>query len=114
MIDELLDEAFQLFEAAEMKIDSSSSESIALFRKAVFNLLNAYLLIQGIEADGGLADLYRQCFSINTEFESIHYEIDYLINAVSAEVDGEELTDNANEVWDFMQGLLMESETEHF
>ncbi|NLW45803.1 MAG: hypothetical protein GXY86_00460 [Firmicutes bacterium] len=114
MIDQLLDEAFRLFEEAEMKVDISSSESIALFRKAVFNLLSAYLLIQGTECEGGFAELYRQCFNINSEFESIHYEVDYLINAVPEAVDGEELTDYANEIWDFMQGLLGESETEPF
>jgi hypothetical protein len=114
LVDQLLDEAFKLFEEAEMKIDNSSSESIALFRKAVFNLLSAYLLKQRTECEGGVAELYRQCYNIDPEFESIHYEVDYLINAVPEEVDGEELTDNANEIWDFIQWLLVESETEHF
>ncbi len=110
MVDELLNEAFQLYEEAEMKIDSRFSESIILFKKAVAKLLSAYLFTQGIERQGGLAELYNECGRINPEFESIQMEVEYLINAVPEEIDGEELTDKANEIWDFIQGLLIEND----
>lgn len=115
MVDELLNEAFQLFEAAEEKIDNGL-ESRSLFQSAVSNLLKAYLLSQGIEKKDGMAELYQECVKNNPEFESIQSEVDYLINAAPHELDGEELIDKANEIWDFIQGLLMEGEieTDHY
>lgn len=112
MIDELMSEAFQLFEDAEMKVDNKLSESIILFRQAVSNLLSAYLFIKGVEGHGGLAELFHECGKINPEFETIQAEVEYLISAVPKEVDGEELTDKANEIWDFIEGLLIVNELE--
>lgn len=109
MVDELMDEAFKLYEKAEMKIDSDLSESLTLFRRAVSDLLSAYLFIKGVEGYGGLAELYHECGKIDSEFETIQSEIEYLIGVVPEEVDGEELTDKANEIWDFIEGLLMEN-----
>lgn len=112
MEEEILNEAFQLFEEAEEKIDHGL-ESISLFRRAVSNLLKVYLFSQGVERrDGMTEELYRECVKINPEFESIKLEVDYLFNVAPDELDGEELIDKANEIWDFIQGLLMEDEIE--
>ncbi len=110
MVDKLMDEAFKLFEEAEINIDSGLPESITLFRQAVLNLLNAYLFIKGVERHGGLAELFHECSKVNSEFETIQSEIEYLISVSPEEVDGEELIDKANEIWDFIEGLLMEIE----
>lgn len=112
MVDELMEEAFRLYEEAELKIDSEISESIQLFRQAVRNLLNSYLTIKGIEGEGGLVELFQECSRIVPDFEIIQPEIEYLVAAAPEEVDGEELIDKANEIWDFIQGLLIENELE--
>ncbi len=112
MVEKLMDEAFRLYEEAEMKVDSEPSKSIILFRQAVSNLLNAYLIIKGLGEEGDLAELFRECREIDSEFEIIQSEIEYLVDVAPQEVEGEELTDKANEIWDFIQGVLMENEFE--
>mgnify|MGYP001184719671 CR=1 FL=1 len=112
MIDELMDEAYRLFEEGEMKIDSEISESIDLFRRGVGKLLNTYLIIKGSEGEGDLEELFEECNRINPDFEIIQSEIEYLVEIIPQEADGEELTDKANEIWDFIEGLLNENELE--
>jgi len=112
MVDKLMEEAFRLYEEAELEIDIEISKSIELFRQAVRNLLTSYLTIKGIEGEGDLVELYQECSRIVPDFEIIQPEIEYLIEADPEAVDGEELIDKANEIWDFIQGLLMENELE--
>ena len=112
MVDELMEEAYRLYEEAELKVDIEISESIRLFRQAACNLLNSYLSIKGIDGGGDLVELYQECSRIVPDFEIIRPEIEYLAEANPEEVDGEELTDKANEIWDFIQGLLIENELE--
>lgn len=109
MVDELMSEAFQLFEEAEMKIDTKLADSIILFRQAVSNLLSVYLFVKGVEGYSGIAELFYECRKNNSEFETIKAEVEYLISVTPEEADEEELTDKANEIWDFIQGLLMEN-----
>ena len=112
MIDELMDEAFRMFEKAEMRIDNEISESIDLFRQGVGKLLNTYLIIKGFQGkDGGdLKELFKECNRINPDFEIIQSEIEYLTEVSPTGVDGEELIDKSNEIWDFIEGLLTENE----
>jgi len=112
MVDELMDEAFQLFEEAEMKISSNISESIGLFRQAAGKLLSTYLIIKGSEGEGDLDELFQECLRVNPDFEIIQSEVEYLLEVSPEEADGEELTDKANEIWDFIEGLLIEDEME--
>ncbi len=112
MIDRLMDEAFRLFEEGEMRIGSEISESIGLFQHAVCKLLNIYLVIKGTEGKGELRELFQECKRVNPDFEIIQSEIEYLLEVSPEEADGEELTDKANEIWDFIQGLLIENELE--
>lgn len=112
MIDELMDEAYRLFEEGETKIDGQISESIDLFRRGVGKLLNTYLIIKGSEGEGDLDELFQECIRVNPDFEIIQAEIEYLAEITPQEADGEELTDKANEIWDFIEGLLIENEME--
>lgn len=113
MINELMDEAFRLFEEAEMKVEQKPEESINLLRRAVANLFNTYLLINGVEDTGSLVEMYRECETINPEFETIRTEVEYLNTVIPGEVDAEELLDQANEIWDFIEGVLTEEELEN-
>ncbi|MGE5606799.1 MAG: hypothetical protein ACM3YE_14050 [Bacteroidota bacterium] len=112
MVDEMMDEAFQLFEEAEIKIGNEISESIGLFRRAACKLLSTYLMIKGSEGEGDLDELFQECIRVNPDFEIIQSEIEYLAEVSPEEADGEELTDKANEIWDFIEGLLIEDELE--
>lgn len=112
MIDELMEEAFRLFEEAEMKVGSDTQESIILFRRAVSNLFNVYLAINGVEGAGSLAELFLECVKIDSEFETIRPEVEFLTTVIPKEADTEELVDQANEIWDFIEGIMGEEEME--
>ncbi len=51
---------------------------------------------------------FKKCLEIETEFEAIREELDYFFMPELAEVDSEIICDAANEVWDFVIGLLPE------
>lgn len=107
-VEDLLEEADQLFEQAEAMIVKEPGEGLKKFKIGVSNLLKAFLIIHEKEPAGELKQLFMQCCEIEPEFERIRDELDYFYIPQLAESDSELICDAANEVWDLVVSLLPE------
>lgn len=107
-VEDLLEEADQLFEQAEAMIVKEPGEGLQKFRTGVSNLLKAFLLAHEKAPVGELKQLFLQCQQIEPEFETISDELDYFYIPQLAETDSELICDAANEVWDLVIGLIPE------
>ena len=107
-VEDLLEEADQLFEQAEMMIVKEPGEGLHKFQIGVSNLLKAFLIIHQKAPVWELKQLYNQCCQIEPEFETISDELDYFYIPQLAESDSELICDAANEVWDLVIGLMPE------
>ena len=111
-IDNLLAEADELLENGEEKITENLSVGYLAFRKAVTNLLRAYLIVNGQEPLGDVKALFFQCLKQNQDFEEIDEVMSVFAEANSTEADIESIIDSANEIWDFISGMLPTVEEE--
>ena len=107
MVNGHMEKAYCLFEEAEMIIDVEPDKSLTLLRQAVTQLLNAYLSINEIAGHGNLDELFQECLKTDSEFEAIQSEVEYLTTIGPEEIDAEEMVDTANEIWDFIQGMIV-------
>jgi hypothetical protein len=107
-VEDLLEEADQLFEQAEEMIVKEPGEGLQKFRNGVSNLFKAFLISHGKMPLGEIKQLYFQCREIEPEFETIGDELDYLFIPQLAETDSELICDAANEVWDLVIGMMPE------
>jgi hypothetical protein len=112
LIDELFDKAESLFEKAEESASGNLSEAVLLFRQGIENLYRAFILFNDAEPRGGLDELFKQCLSLEPEFEVIDTEQGYFAAGDASLSDEETMIDAANEIWDFVYGLLEEGEEE--
>ncbi|HBE79079.1 MAG TPA: hypothetical protein DDW65_15090 [Firmicutes bacterium] len=107
-MEDLLEEADQLFEQAEEMIVKEPGEGLQKFRTGVGNLFKAFLLSREKMPLGEIKQLYTQCREIEPEFETIRDELDYLFIPKLAETDSELICDAANEVWDLVISMMPE------
>jgi hypothetical protein len=107
-VEDLLEEADQLFEQAESMIVKEPGEGLQKFRTGVNNLFKAFLMAHEKAAIGELKQLFQQCCQIEPEFETISDELDYFFIPQLVESDSELICDAANEVWDLVLGLMPE------
>ena len=107
-VEDLLEEADQLFEQAESMIVKEPSEGLQKFHTGVTNLFKAYLLAHEKEPVGELKQLFMQCQELEPEFQTISDELDYFFIPQLAESDSEMVCDTANVVWDLVISLLPE------
>jgi hypothetical protein len=111
-IDTLLDEADELLEAGEEKIVLNTVAGYQLLRQAINSLSKAYLIANGREPLGDLKALFFQCRKLNPEFEMIEDEMVVFADPDHSEPDSETIVDAANEIWDFVMGILPTVEDE--
>jgi hypothetical protein len=107
-VEDLLEEADQLFEQAEAMIVKEPGEGLHKFHTGVTNLLKAFLIAHEKEPVGELKQLFQQCQQIEPEFETISDELDYFFIPQLAAMDSEIVCDAANEVWDLVISLMPE------
>jgi hypothetical protein len=110
VIDNLFDKADLLFEKAEQLAPSNLPEAIRLFREGIGELYKTFILFQDKEPEGNLSELFQQCLSLNSEFEVIETEQSYFVAEDFSELDPEMIVDAANEIWDFVSGLMEDEE----
>ncbi|MGE5582366.1 MAG: hypothetical protein ACM3X9_07490 [Bacillota bacterium] len=108
-VEDLLEEADQLYDEAEQVIVKEPSVGLKKFQDGVSNLLSAFLLVNDEKAEGDLRRLFKRCLGIEPEFAAIEDELDYIFMPHLAEADSEIICDAANEIWDFVIDLLVES-----
>lgn len=111
-VDTLLEEADVLMERGEEKIAVDLNAGYQVFQQAAANMLKAYLITNRQEPLGDLKALYFQCQKHNAEFEAIEDVMDILADPEPGELDGETITDAANEIWDFVMELFPAMEDE--
>jgi hypothetical protein len=105
-IEALLDEADELLEAGEAKIVLNAATGYQMLRQAISNLSKAYLIANGREPLGDLKALFFQCRKLNPEFEMIEDGMIVFADPDHSELDSETIVDTANEIWDFIMGIL--------
>ena len=101
-VDALLEEADVFMEQGEEKITVNQNAGYQEFQHAVANMLKAYLINNRQEPLGDLKALFFQCQKHNSEFEFIEYVMEIFTDTEPGELDGETITDAANEIWDFV------------
>ncbi len=107
-VEDLLEEADQLFEQAEAMIVKEPGVGLQKFQVGVSNLLKAFLIVHEKIPVGELKQLFLECCRIEPEFETISDELDYFYIPQLAESDSELICDAANEVWDLVISLMPE------
>jgi hypothetical protein len=107
-VEDLLEEADQLFDQAEEMIVKEPGEGLQKFHTGVTNLFKAFLIAHEKEPVGELKQLFLQCQAIEPEFQTISDELDYFFIPQLAESDSEMICDAANEVWDLVISVLPE------
>jgi HEPN domain-containing protein len=118
---DLISEADEFMDEAEERILHQFSEAYPLMQQAIENLFKAFLIaggqklkgISGLGAGsaGNVEVLFARCRSVAPEFETIEEIMGYFITA-PANPDPELISDAANEIWDFVIGLLSEEDEE--
>lgn len=108
----LLEEADELLTLGEEKIVTDTAAGYQVFQRAMGNLLKAYLITHHQEPLGDLKALFFQCQKLNSEFEAIEDVMAILMEPAPNELDGETVTDAANEVWDFIMEIQPMAEDE--
>ena len=105
-VQNFVEEANSLFEQAETVIESSLETGYDLFLRGIALLLRAFLAANAIDSTGTLRELFDECKQLEEEFEDIEDEFDALINADLSFNDAEDISDSANEIWDFVIDLV--------
>jgi hypothetical protein len=105
-VDALLAEADELLERGEEKIVVNVNAGYQVFQQAIANMLKAYLMTNHQEPLGDLKALFFQCQKHNAEFEVIEDVMDVFTGSEPTEMDGETITDAANEIWDFIMEMF--------
>jgi hypothetical protein len=103
-VQNMIETANDLFEQAEAAATESLAKGYHLFKQGIALLFQAFLTAEGIEANGDLFWLFNECRRLEPSFEAIEAEVEQIIEADSM-VDAEELSDIANEIWDFVIDL---------
>ncbi len=111
-IDDLLDEADKLLTAGEERIIQNKAAGYQMLRQAISNLYKAYLFTNSQEPLGDLRALFFQSHKLNPEFEMIEEEMLIFADTDPGENDSESIIDSANEIWDFIMGILPALEDE--
>ncbi len=111
-VDALLDEADELLERGEEKIAIDVGQGYKVFQQAIVKLLKAYLITNHQEPLGDLKALFFQCQKHNSEFEAIEEVMALFAETDPNELDGETITDAANEIWDFIMETFPMAEDE--
>jgi hypothetical protein len=101
-VQSLLEEANRLFERAEVTVKESMATGSQLFLQGVALLFRAFLNANGVEGTGDLLGLFYECKQLEPNFADIREELDCLLEADLAGLDSEDLSDTANEIWDFV------------
>ena len=109
-IDELFDKADVLFEKAEILAATDLAGAVRLFQEGIGELYKAFILFSEGEPKGNFGELYHQCLGLNSEFDVIETEQGYFVTDDLSQLDPETVVDAANEIWDFVSGLLEEEE----
>lgn len=111
-VDTLLEEVDVFMEQGEEKIASDLNAGYQKFQQAVANMLKVYLINNQQEPLGGLKALFFQCQKHNPEFDAIEDVVEIFTESEPGEMDGETITDAANEIWDFVTELYPAMEDE--
>jgi hypothetical protein len=111
-VDVLLAEADELLERGEEQIVTNVSAGYQVFQQAIANLFKAYLIRNHQEPLGDLKALFFQCQKQNSEFEAIEDGMSLFTETGINEIDGETVTDAANEIWDFIMEMFPMAEDE--
>lgn len=106
-VEELVERGNELFEAAEAEIEHSRAGSAVKFREGVAQLLKAFLYLHDQNAGGSLEQLFAHCKQIDPSLEAVEEEVELLLDDPES-VDGEDLIDAANEIWDYVIDLISE------
>lgn len=101
-VENLVEESNRLFEEAELAVEDSPEKGHALFIQGISRLLQAFLMVNGVESTGTMHELFSECQQVEPKFEEIEEAFDSLIGADPAGEDPEEMVDWANEIWDFV------------
>lgn len=103
----LLEEADSLMDQGESVIDRDFERGVRHFQQAITRMEQAYLMSRGEVPFGDLSGLFEKCRILDPEFEQIAEEISFLA-AINPDVPEEpdSVGDAANEVWDFMYGIM--------
>lgn len=115
-VTELLRGADDLMDRAEALITVDFEKGQRLFREAVFHLEQAYLIaaagrsLTNEDVSGDTAGLFEKCLQLNPDFEALRDAVDLLSATDNSAADAEFICDAVNEIWDFMYGLMEESE----
>ena len=104
-IENLAEQADQIFEKAEIIAQSSPQEAVVFFRKGVGLLFQAYLSMADTESSGNFGEDYQKCLAVEPEFEQIEEAFE-LLSENNHNVDAEDIIDAANEIWDFISELI--------
>lgn len=111
-VDAILAEADELLEHGEEKIVANVGAGYKLFQQAIANMLKAYLITNQQEPLGDLKALFFQCQKHNAEFEAVEDVMTIFTDLDPAELEGETVTDAANEIWDFIMEMFPMAEDE--
>ncbi|MCL6590201.1 MAG: hypothetical protein K6U80_09640 [Firmicutes bacterium] len=113
---DLINEADELMETAEERIHRQFYSAYPLMRQAVEDLFKAFLTAKGQKPKGILGKdgnpgsnaevLFEQCLRLEPEFEIIEEIAGYFTLEAPPDPDPELICDAANEIWDFVTGLL--------
>ncbi|HYH02732.1 MAG TPA: hypothetical protein VEC37_06490 [Bacillota bacterium] len=109
-VQNLVEEANGLFEQAEVAVESSLENGHDLFLRGITLLFRGFLAANGIDSNGTISESFAECKQLEEEFEDIEEELDALINADLSFNDAEDISDSANEIWDFVIDLVTDDE----
>jgi hypothetical protein len=109
-VQSLLEEANGLFERAEVTVEESMEIGYQLFLQGIASLFKAFLNANGVEGTGDLLGLFYECKQLKPEFEDIEEELECLLKVDLTIVDAEDLSDSANEIWDFVIDFVSDDE----
>lgn len=105
----LLEEADSLMDQAESVISGDFGRGVRLFQQAITKMEQAYLMPNGEIPFGDLSGLFEKCRAMEPDFEQIADEIAFLAAITSDTTeDPDAVCDTANEIWDFMYGIMEE------
>jgi hypothetical protein len=101
-IEKLLEEADTLYGQAEAVVEKSRETARRLFLQGIVLVFKAFLNVNGVEGTGELIGLLNECKQLEADFEAIEAEVEFLWEADPESLDPEDLSDCANEIWDFV------------
>jgi hypothetical protein len=109
-VQKILGEANDLFEQAEIAVEETPETGYSLFLQGISLLFKAFLNANGVAGTGDLLGLFYECKQLEPEFEDIEAELLSLLEANPALLEGENLCDSANEIWDFVVDFVNDND----